>query len=196
MGWARKKKGPARRCPWRAQPVRSAAGFIPPLSGVRGETCGRRLGDRAVTATASDGDDPAARLHAFGVRLVRLMLSDEAVGLHRLVIGEAARFPELATRHYLNGSQRYIGVLCDLLAAQPPGTLMLPADGAKHDLAAQAEALFTQLLGERHRRRLFGLDPAPADADIDTHVTTTLGRFVTGVGPAPSVRPHESDGHH
>ncbi len=138
----------------------------------------RRLGDRAVTATTGDSDDPVSLLHAFGVRLVRLMLSDEAVGLHRLVIGEAARFPELAERHYMNGSHRYIGVLCDLLAALPPGALVLPADRNGHGLAAQAEALFTQWLGERHRRRLFGLDPAPSDDDIEKHVATVLQRFV------------------
>ncbi|PSL05283.1 TetR family transcriptional regulator [Haloactinopolyspora alba] len=138
----------------------------------------RRLGDRAVDPTTADGRDAADSLHAFGVRLVRLMLSDEAVGLHRLVIAEATNFPDLAARLYTNGAQRYIGVLRDLLAELPDDQLLLPARATPDEHGRQAEALFTQLLGEWHRRRLFGLDPAPGDQEIDAHVSRTVRRFV------------------
>lgn len=148
----------------------------------------RRLGDHAVNPTVSDAASSVAGVRAFGARLVRVMLSDEAVGLHRLVIAEATRFPDLASRLYTNGARRYIAVLHVLLDSLPSGALRLsavPADEARpenadgaYDLGRQAEALFTQLLGERHRRRLFGLEPAPTDAEIDAHVRATVRRFV------------------
>ena len=71
--------------------------------------------------------------------------SDEAIDLHRLVIAEARQFPELASAFYANGPRRYLDVLTELL------------DGD----AVTAEHLFGLLLGEPHRRRLLGLDPAP-----------------------------------
>ncbi|TDE07941.1 TetR/AcrR family transcriptional regulator [Jiangella asiatica] len=138
----------------------------------------RRLGDRVVNAAAPDAGDPVADLHAFGVRLIRLMLSDEAIGLHRLVTGEAAKFPHLAARHYANGPRRYIVVLAQLLAALPPERLL----GRPDDLDDLAEQLFTLLMGEAHRRRMFGLDPAPSDAAADAHVARTLRLVLTGPG--------------
>lgn len=130
----------------------------------------RRLGDRVVNTVAPDAGDPVSDLHAFGVRLVRLMLSDEAIGLHRLVTGEAAKFPDLAARHYANGPRRYIGVLSGLLAALPPERIAVRAD----DLELLAEQLFTLLMGEPHRRRMFGLDPAPTEEWATARVTATL----------------------
>lgn len=134
----------------------------------------RRLGDRVVNTVAPDAGDPVSDLHAFGVRLVRLMLSDEAIGLHRLVTGEAATFPDLAARHYANGPRRYIGVLAGLLAALPPDRLAVRLAVRAGDYEALAEQLFTLLMGERHRRRMFGLDPAPSEEDAAAHVTRVL----------------------
>ncbi|WP_203453508.1 TetR/AcrR family transcriptional regulator [Jiangella aurantiaca] len=139
----------------------------------------RRLGDRVVNTVAPDAGDPVSDLHAFGVRLVRLMLSDEAIGLHRLVTGEAAKFPDLAARHYANGPRRYIGVLSGLLAALPAERIAVRAD----DHEALAEQLFTLLMGEPHRRRMFGLDPAPTAAAAAEHVTRTLELIL--VPPSP-----------
>lgn len=113
----------------------------------------RRLGDRVVrTVTESPGD-----LRTFCVHLVRLMLSDEAIGLHRLVIAEAANFPDVAERLYANGPRRYIAILSDMLGSEQT-----------------AEQLFTLLLGERQRRRLFGLEPAPSDDEVAAHVDQTM----------------------
>lgn len=116
----------------------------------------RRLGDRVVQPVTESPED----LHGFCVRLVDLMLSDEAIGLHRLVISEAANFPDLAERLYVNGAQRYIDVLETMTASK-----------------ASAEQLFTLLLGERQRRRLFCLEPAPTPSEIETHVARTIALF-------------------
>jgi AcrR family transcriptional regulator len=117
----------------------------------------RRLGDRVVRPVTDSSDN----LRTFCLRLVTLMLSDEAIGLHRLVIAEAANFPDLAQRLYTNGPQRYIDVLSEMTGS--PET---------------AEQLFTLLLGERQRRRLLCLETAPSVGEVASQVDRTLAVFL------------------
>ncbi len=93
-------------------------------------------------------------------RLVFVLHSDDAVGLHRLMIGEAPQFPELAAGFYASGPQGYI-----VLLAQH-----LPHAGAE----MEAEALFGLLLGEPHRRRLLGLAPAPSKEAAREHAARVI----------------------
>lgn len=93
-----------------------------------------------LTSTADSLLDVAARL-------VFVLHSDDAVGLHRLMIGEAPQFPELAAGFYASGPKGYISLLAQHLS--------------RAAVDAEAEALFGLLLGEPHRRRLLGLTPAP-----------------------------------
>lgn len=99
---------------------------------------------RERTLHPADRADESLAQVAAGV--VMTLQSDEAVGLHRLMIAEARRFPELARRFYMEGPQGYIAALQQLLP--------------DHD-RARAEALFELLLGESHRQRLLGLRDAP-----------------------------------
>jgi len=105
-----------------------------------------RLHDRVAQADPPDGTP--VDLAVLADRITLVLHSAEAVGLHRLVVAEATRFPELAAAFYDNGPLRYIG----LLARRLP--------------EATAEALFSLLLGENHRKRLLGLlgPVTPADA--------------------------------
>ncbi|AUS80446.1 TetR/AcrR family transcriptional regulator [Actinoalloteichus sp. AHMU CJ021] len=113
-------------------------------------------------------------------RLVLVLHSDEAVGLHRLMIAEAPQFPRLAERFYASGPLGYI----ELLSA------LLDAEGTPPDAAAdgRAEALFGLLLGEPHRRRLLGLTAAPSPAEARRHARAAL-RLVVGEVTAPADRP-------
>ncbi len=101
----------------------------------------------------------AADLESLAVRLVLTLHSDVAIGLHRMVIAEARQFPELAESFYAAGPLRYIEALEELLGAS---------------VGTKAEQLFALLLGERHRRRLLGLDPAPSRAEADAHAQEAL----------------------
>jgi TetR/AcrR family transcriptional repressor of mexJK operon len=91
-------------------------------------------------------------LEALAIRLVMTLHSDVAIGLHRMVIAEASQFPELAAGFYASGPERYMDRLSDVIAVDMP------------DSAVTAEQLFALLLGEPHRRRLLGLEPAPSRA--------------------------------
>jgi TetR/AcrR family transcriptional regulator, mexJK operon transcriptional repressor len=103
-------------------------------------------------------------LEALAARIVYRVHSDELVGLHRLVIAESSRFPELASVLHSQGDARHIARLAEHIRAE--------RDPARAPLA---EPLFSLLLGERHRRRLLGLDAAPSRAQSAGHAAAALG---------------------
>ncbi|MDI6944921.1 TetR/AcrR family transcriptional regulator [Microbacterium barkeri] len=78
----------------------------------------------------------------------RSLMTDQAVALHRVVIAAAVSFPELAKEFYANGP----AVAQAFLAKH-----LVDAGGSPES----APLLFSLLLGERHRRRLLGLDAEP-----------------------------------
>lgn len=113
-----------------------------------------RLRERAMALPENQG-----ALHDLATAIVATLHSDDAVGLHRLMIASSRDFPELSARFYDDGPASYIAALRAHLA---------PDD---HPLAA---ALFALLLGEPHRRRLLGLERAPTQAEAATHAAQAL----------------------
>lgn len=128
-----------------------------------------RLGERALGAA-----DPADGLPQLAATIVHTLHSDDAIGLHRLVIAEARRFPDLAERFYDQGPRRYIAAIGALL----------PQDG-EAEAGVRAEALFGLLLGEPHRRRLLGLQAAPDAAGSEAHARAALDLLGLAPGPEP-----------
>jgi TetR/AcrR family transcriptional repressor of mexJK operon len=130
-------------------------------------------GDKAGLFTAMVRDLAAAvsldaardhdTLETLAARIVSRVHSDELVGLHQLVIAESTRFPELALILHNNGDTRHITRLAEHIRAER---------GAASD--ALAEPLFSLLLGEKHRRRLLGIDPAPSPAQAAAHAGAAL----------------------
>lgn len=112
-----------------------------------------RLRERALQLSPSDG------LEQLALAIVLTLHSDDAIGLHRLAIGESHRFPDLAVRFYDDGPLSYIAALRSRLPESD---------------ADRAEALFALLLGEPHRQRLLGLRPAPDRAEAAAHASAAL----------------------
>lgn len=102
-------------------------------------------------------------LEALAARIISRVHSDELVGLHRLVIAESARFPELAHILYTHGDARHIARLAEHIRVE--------RDPSYEGLA---EPLFSLLLGERHRRRLLGLTPPPTSEQAAAHADWAL----------------------
>ncbi|MDQ0642035.1 TetR/AcrR family transcriptional regulator [Microbacterium murale] len=140
------------------------------------------FGDKAEVFTAAierfrgraldDLESDERLLEDLATRLVYELHSDDAVGLHRLMIGESAQFPELADRFYTSGPGGYIELLAGRLWEGVP----------QGDRGHLAEALFGLLLGEAHRRRLLGLSPAPTREAARDHARAALAvlRIVGG----------------
>ncbi|TKG61852.1 TetR/AcrR family transcriptional regulator [Prauserella endophytica] len=114
-----------------------------------------RLRRRALEMTGRRCDTPAQ----LATEIVVALHSDEAIGLHRLMITEAHSFPDLAKRFYDEGPRSYIAALEGLLPEADAG---------------RATALFSLLLGEPHRQRLLGLRPAPTRAQARAQAVAAL----------------------
>lgn len=130
-----------------------------------------------IRAIAAEG----STLQQVAAELVFVLHSDAAIALHRSVIAEAPRFPELARRFYAAGPGHSIA----LLARYLPDPDAADVAGAGHEPAAsaalpRAEALYALLLGERHRRRLLALDPAPTASDAAAHAASSLALLRRG----------------
>ena len=102
-------------------------------------------------------------LETLAARIVVRVHSDELVGLHQLVIAESNRFPELALVLHGNGDARHVARLAEHIRAE-----------RGPDREPLAEPLFSLLLGERHRRRLLGIDPAPTPVQAAAHADAAL----------------------
>ena len=118
--------------------------------------------DLAVGVSLDAASDHGT-LEALAARIISRVHSDELVGLHRLVIAESGRFPELARVLYSHGDARHIARLGEHIRVER---------GEKYE--ALAEPLFSLLLGERHRRRLLGLTPPPTPQQAAAHADWAL----------------------
>lgn len=104
---------------------------------------------RSLATTVSDRGPQDETLEALAARMVYRLDSSELIGLHRLVIAESTRFPELAVSLHDNGEVQHIARLAEHIRRER---------GA--EAAERAPELFTLLVGENHRKRLLGLMPA------------------------------------
>lgn len=100
--------------------------------------------------------------------------SKEVIGVHRVVIGEAHRFPE-AQQFYENGPARALTVLVQYFDAQHQlGTLHIL------DSSLAAEQFLNLVLGESHRRILFGIDQTPNAKAMQRQVAGAISLFLRG----------------
>jgi TetR/AcrR family transcriptional regulator, mexJK operon transcriptional repressor len=119
-----------------------------------------------AAAVSLDAASDRDTLETLAARIVSRLHSDELVGLHQLVIAESTRFPELALILHSSGDARHIARLAEHIRAE--------RDPARELLA---EPLFSLLLGEKHRRRLLGIDPAPSPAQAAAHADAALAQL-------------------
>jgi AcrR family transcriptional regulator len=136
-----------------------------------GEKCSEFL-THAFDSANLDGD-PAEVLRGIGTRMVRMMLSDVGLTMYRVVIAEAAKFPDLARGFFEAGPARAIGFLADWLAAETRrGRLAVP------DPAFAAEQFFNLCQTRLVLRRKLAMLPDPPESDIDAVVDASITMFL------------------
>ncbi len=118
---------------------------------------------RTLATTVSSDAPDADTLESLATRIVYRLNSAELIGLHRLVIGESTRFPELARTLHDSGDSRHIARLADHIRSE-----------RGQDAAPRAQPLFSLLLGEEHRKRLLGLSPPATAAEAAAHADRAL----------------------
>ena len=126
-----------------------------------------------VFDSANHDGDPADVLRGIGKRMVRMMLSDIGLAIYRVVIAEAAKFPDLARGFFEAGPARAIGFMAGWLAEETRrGRLSVP------DPAFAAEQFFNLCQTRLVLRRKLEMLPDPPEADIDTVVEAAITMFL------------------
>ena len=123
--------------------------------------------------------DPDVRrfLAELARRFVRLLLSDEVIAIHRIVVAEATRFPEIGEALYeagpKRGKQRLIAYLRQAMA---DGRLKMA------DPERAAEQAMEMALGGMYRRRLWNVGPQPTEAEMEAAITSAIDVFMAAYG--------------
>jgi AcrR family transcriptional regulator len=131
---------------------------------------------RALLDVLVEGDaraDPAATLEAIARRFLNLLLTPSYLALHRMLVAEAPRFPDLAREIYLGGPARAASELALYLAQESrKGTL------AVTDPALAAEQFFGALCGHLHLRTLLSPRDTPGEAEIERAIGHAVRSFL------------------
>ncbi len=126
----------------------------------------------------SDSTEVGAVLFDVGLRFLNYVLSARACNIHRLVISESARFPELGRTFYENGPKLGIAAMAAWLDAQMKAGRLRTADPER------AAVTFISLCkSEIYQKVLWAVEPEPSDAAKAATATMAVEVFLAAYGP-------------
>ena len=145
-----------------------------------GAVIGREC-ERYFTEFSAGELDPGqvhTSLTTLGRRFLELLLSPDAIALHRLIVGEVSRFPELGEVFWRAGPERnHAQIEAFLQAAAAAGSLEI----ADPRLAAEQ---FTGLVrGETQLRYLLRLETKADQSTLNTIVEAAVATFLRAFTP-------------
>jgi TetR/AcrR family transcriptional regulator, mexJK operon transcriptional repressor len=117
--------------------------------------------------------DPACTLEALARRFLKLLLMPSSLALHRMLVAEAPRFPDLAREIYAGGAARAVEELADYLEEQSRRGML-----AVEDPALAADQFFGALRGHLQLRALLDPRNMPGEAEIERALTHAVGGFL------------------
>ena len=138
------------------------------------------LGPVAAEATAAmrstERADLARSLRTIGTLLLQRSLLPEAIALNRVIVAEAARFPEIARLTHQEGWLRCVAIVVDLLRSyERAGEIDLGADADE-----TADLFLSLVLGRKQRSVMLGI-AAPDDNYIAQRVSRSVDVFLNGI---------------
>lgn len=136
------------------------------FAGVIADMCGKLID---VDVQRVFEDEPKKALLAYAQTMVETVFAREALELHRIVIAESRRFPQLGRMFYAAGPQTCVDVLTDYFTRHrndPRLRIVTPR--------RSAEEFLELLRGYAHLRILLGLDRKPTAADIRARVDAAV----------------------
>jgi TetR/AcrR family transcriptional regulator, mexJK operon transcriptional repressor len=120
-----------------------------------------------------DPRDVRASLTVLGRRFLELILSSDAIALHRIILGEVTRFPMLGEVFWRAGPERErVQIETFLRGAAAAGALSLP------DPRLAAEQFVSLVRGDVQLRQLLRLEAEPSDRDIEIAVGGAVETFL------------------
>jgi TetR/AcrR family transcriptional regulator, mexJK operon transcriptional repressor len=136
-----------------------------------GDACRQKFSPSELLPT--DTTDPRAALVAFGSRLLSFFLEERALAIHRVVIGESTRFPELGRAFYDSGPAAMLRMFGGWLAEQTAAGRL-----AVTDPFMAADQFISLLRTSVFLRASLGLAPPPTQAEIDATVEAAVSMFL------------------
>jgi TetR/AcrR family transcriptional repressor of mexJK operon len=120
---------------------------------------------------------PKETLTEFARSYIELLLDPSSLALHRLLVAEATRDPELAGASYRAGGAQALRGLADYLAQETArGTLSI------EDPTFAAEQLFGMLNGHLQVRALLHVEAKPPRKTLDRFIQTAIAAFLRAHG--------------
>lgn len=123
---------------------------------------------------AMEGQPLAEALRIFGRRMLEIVFDPDIVKLHRMVIAESTRFPDLGRLFYERGPEASIAALAEVLARHGHDPRL-----AGTDSRLAAEEFLEAVRGYPHMRLLLAAGPQPTarqkEARIDRAIDRLLG---------------------
>lgn len=121
-----------------------------------------------------DDEDPRIALRRFLTAAATLALSQDGLAFYRMIVREAASFPELLPAFYGVLADFWNAILTWMEHQQQRGWLAIetPEHGAT--------TIFTLLLGETRSRYLLEMQPAPDEAELARIVDHAMRVFLDG----------------
>lgn len=117
---------------------------------------------------------PDTVLMALGREVMALMLQPSSLALHRLLVAEAPRFPELGRAAWRAGGERPVAALAAYLEEQTRQGVLAVTDSAH-----AAEQFFGLLVGHIQIRALLGVEPEPPEATRRVAVREAVETFLS-----------------
>ncbi len=132
---------------------------------------------RALEVTFDPESDIPESLRTMGRALLQTVHSQPVVDLHRLCIGEAGRFPELARLFHERGPARGKARLRDFIGDAMARGRLRPGD------PTEASRTFVGMLGTGSiQAHLLGLIERPSDAEQDREIEAAVAAFMRAWG--------------
>jgi len=130
-----------------------------------------------ATSVLLSHEPPEKALAAFGEKVLALLLAPEAMSLHRVLIMEKGRFPEVAKAFHAQGPSRVHAALAQYLDEQvDKGRLR------KMNTDAGARQLFDLIVPEFMMGVNIRNRPTPSKAEIRQRVKEAIDCFLHGYG--------------
>jgi AcrR family transcriptional regulator len=130
-----------------------------------------------TSALESRSETLEGMLRDIGRRFLDFVLSENVQNIHRLVIAESGRFPELGRAFYENGPRRGVDVMARWVASQMDAGRLRPGDPDR------MATLFLELCKSGlHQRMLWNVEPAPSEAAKAANVETAVDVFLAAYG--------------
>ncbi|HEY6432249.1 MAG TPA: TetR/AcrR family transcriptional regulator [Acetobacteraceae bacterium] len=121
----------------------------------------------------ADQDDVRAALTRLANRMLRFLLEDRSLAIHRVVIAESVRFPELGRAFYESGPMTFTTAFSAWLREQTAAGRL----AVTHPERA-ADQFAGMLKCGCYTRAALGVTPPPSEAEIDGTATGAVETFL------------------